>query len=150
LSALTGEEHPAISALSAHADTGVATPAMLTAQFESLTSDIMASGAIREDAGILGRLVDNARGIVSITPVSPVSGETPSAIVSRIAGRLKDGDMTGALGEWESLPLPSRQASAGWGDAMKAHLEATGAVDTLRADILNNLRQTSGATPATQ
>jgi hypothetical protein len=150
LSALTGDDHPAIAALLPHAGTGVATLAMLNAQFENVMSEIMASGAIREDAGILGRIVDNARGIVSITPVSPVSGETPAAIVSRIIGRLNDKDIAGALDEWKSLPAASRKASADWSEAAQTHLEATEAVETLRTDILTRLRQTSGAVSATQ
>jgi hypothetical protein len=150
LTALVGEDHGSIPTLSAHAETGVATPTLLAAQFEGLTSQMVAAGSIREDAGILGRLVDNARGIVSVTPVAPVTGDSPSAIVSRIAGRLSDGDLAGAFGEWQSLPEASRKASSEWGAALEARNDVTQALDTMSADILNTLRQTSGAAPATQ
>jgi hypothetical protein len=150
LAALLDGERPELSILTTHAETGVPTVTDLAARFEGVAGDIVAAGGVREDAGILGRLVDNARGIVSVRPVSPVSGETPAAIVSRISGHLADGNLDAARSEWATLPDPARGAAADWGDQLAARAEVDQAMTQLTTSLLADLSNAAGRAPATQ
>lgn len=150
LSAIMGSDRPELAVLASHAEAGVPTATELSARFEAVAGDIVAAASIREDAGILGRLVDNARGIVSVRPVSPVSGDTPAAIVSRISGSLADGRLNAAREEWAALPEPAREAAADWGRQLVARVEVDGAVDRLAAGLLADLRNAAGAASVTQ
>ena len=150
LSAILGSDRPELAVLASHAEAGVPTATELAARFEAVAGDIVAAASIREDAGILGRLVDNARGIVSVRPVSPVSGDTPAAIVSRISGSLADGRLNAAGEEWAALPEPAREAAADWGRQLVARVEVDGAVDRLAAGLLADLRNAAGAASVTQ
>ncbi|MEM8876486.1 MAG: hypothetical protein AAGD23_01310 [Pseudomonadota bacterium] len=150
LSAILGTEQPEMAVLAKHAEAGVLNTTELATRFEAVAGDIVAAASVREDAGILGRLVDNARGIVSVRPISPVSGDTPAAIVSRIAGHLADDSLDAAAGEWAALPEPARNAATDWGRQLSARIEVDNALDQLTARLLADLQNAASAAPATQ
>ncbi|MCC0031088.1 MAG: hypothetical protein H6891_13245 [Brucellaceae bacterium] len=114
-----------VAALRDFAGSGVPTVADLIASFPAAANAMLdAVNKPAEDAGLVDRLMDSARGLVRIRPVGEVEGEGPEAIVARIEAHLKDGDLAAALAEFETLPEPAQQAGSAWAEKLKSRMTA--------------------------
>lgn len=123
-----------VAALREFAGAGVPTNADLVASF-SATANAMLDAVNKpaEDAGLLDRLTNSARGLVRIRPVGEVEGEGPEAVIARIEARLQAGDLAAALSEFGTLPEPAQQAGSAWAEKLKSRMTA----DALVEDKLN-------------
>ena len=77
--------------------------------------------------------------VVRVTPVGEMAGDDPAAIVSQIVGALGRGQIGAALGAWERLPEPARQASQAWANAAKARLAADQAARAVVDDAMTHI-----------
>lgn len=132
-----------VAELRNYAASGVATISQLSDQFPSIHNRIIAVGeGLAEDAGVADRLMASARSLVQVRTVGDVEGESSDQIAARIEARLKESDLAAALSEWESLPDPAKNASAGFADNLRARLS----VDALVAKALSGAMAASAPT----
>ncbi|GAB4355033.1 MAG: hypothetical protein Kow0026_13970 [Oricola sp.] len=135
-----------VAALREYAAAGVPTVAKLVERFPAVANRIVAaSQGVGEDAGIGARLLASARSLVQIRPVGEVEGDEPGAIAARIEVALTEGNLDGAIAEWDKLPEAARKASADFA----ADLKARRALDALIGKVLAGTMET-GAPDAGQ
>ncbi|AQZ51329.1 hypothetical protein [Martelella mediterranea] len=126
-----------LSKLKALATSGIPTREELAAEFSETADTIIAAAEPPPPEGnILNRLVDSAKGLVSVRPVGDVEGDTVPAIVARIESALTKGDLKTAESEWETLPEAGKQASQKFADGLKARIEADDLVSTTLSSAL--------------
>ena len=136
-------ENAKIGALKTFADTGVPTQEELADMFSKDADAIIAASAPPPPEGnIFNRLVDSAKGLVSVRPVGDVEGDTVPDIVARIENALTEGELKKAESEWETLPAASKQASQTFADGLKARIEAD---DLVSETLTEALGATAGA-----
>lgn len=136
-------ENAKIGALKTFADTGVPTQEELADMFSQDADAIIAASAPPPPEGnIFNRLVDSAKGLVSVRPVGDVEGDTVPDIVARIENALTEGELKKAESEWETLPAASKQASQTFADGLKARIEAD---DLVSETLTEALGATAGA-----
>ncbi|WP_174801575.1 COG4223 family protein [Martelella limonii] len=136
-------ENAKIGALKTFADTGVPTQEELADMFSKDADAIIAASAPPPPEGnIFNRLVDSAKGLVSVRPVGDVEGDTVPDIVARIENALTEGDLKKAESEWETLPAASKQESQTFADGLKARIEAD---DLVSETLTEALGATAGA-----
>jgi hypothetical protein len=124
----------AIDNLQALAQSGIATNDELIKGLNQLTGNMLAATA-DEPEGVVGKLLSNARTLVTIKPAGPVDGGDPAAIISRIEADLAAVDLAGAMAEWETLPVQSKTESAVWQKKLADRLKADQLVDKIVADL---------------
>lgn len=122
-----------VAALRDYAASGVPTVAALVERFPATANAIVAaSHGVDEDAGIGERLMASARSLVQVRPVGEVEGEDPGAIAARMEVALSQGNLDGAIAEWDKLPEAAKAASAGFAADLKARRE----LDALITNVL--------------
>lgn len=125
---VAGEDETVI-ALRDHAASGVPTVTQLADDFAPVANRIVAAGqGVPDDAGIGERLMASARSLVQVRPVGEAAGDTPGAIAARMETRLKAGDLSGALAQWETLPEAAKAASASFIEDVRARQTVDGLV----------------------
>ena len=118
-------EDPAVAALSPLASNGVPSRSDLTRQFNQVAYKILAAIHQPEQGeGWSDRLMASARSLVKVRPVGNAEGDTPEAIVARVENKLQNGDLKGAVLEWETLPEAGKAASSEFATTLKNRIEA--------------------------
>jgi hypothetical protein len=138
-----GLDETDIAALRPLAEKGAPPKSELAGSFPEVADRILAaSAAVDPNAGFFDRLAGFARGLVTVRPTTPIAGDTPDAIVSRMQGAVDRGDLAKALAERNALPADGKAVSAAW---------AQGASDRLAIDrLVEKLSRAAGALPAAQ
>ncbi|MCB1479622.1 MAG: hypothetical protein KDJ62_12270 [Rhodobiaceae bacterium] len=134
---------PVLGELDGAAATGVATRRGLEMEFSQKLPEILSAVNMRSDAGILARLFDNARGIITVRPVGAIDGDSPEAIVARIEAKLADGDLAGALADWQALPQPAQEAAGDWGTALAGKVRVDAAINEFSRSVISDLKNAS-------
>jgi hypothetical protein len=118
--------------LSALVEKGVASRAVLTADFTAVADAIVA--ALREpdgDAGFFDKMLSYGGDLVKVTPIEALPGDDPMAVVSRMRIAVDSGDLAAALAAREALPLPGQAASQEWAEAAGDRLEIESLLDEI-------------------
>jgi len=123
LETLTGTSEP-LEQLKPYATKGIPTTKMLISEFRDLQNSILLAASNNPNAGLSERLMTSIRSLVTITPDDALPGESPEAIVSRIAANLKSGNFGTAISEWKNLPDQSRQVSKSWMEKLDLRMDA--------------------------
>jgi hypothetical protein len=133
-----GLDETDIAALRPLAEKGAPPKSELAGAFPEVADRILAaSAAIDPNAGFFDRLAGFARGLVTVRPTTPIAGDTPDAIVSRMQAAVDRGDLAPALAERNGLPDNGKAVSAAW---------AQGAADRLAIDrLVEKLSRAAGA-----
>ena len=118
---------------------GIPTAATLAERFDTILPELLAAARQSGDAGVMARLIDNARSIVTVRQVGVVAGDTPEALVARIEASLAAGDLAAAAADWQRLPEPARAAAADWGDALTARVAAETVVAELGSELIGGI-----------
>ena len=127
-----------IERLKSLAGKGIPTREALSAEFSANAEAIIeATAPPLPEGNIFNRLVDSAKGLVSVRPVGDVEGDSVPAIVARIENALAKGDLKTAEAEWETLPEAGKQASSKFADGLKARIEADNLVSGALATALS-------------
>ncbi|MCB1477049.1 MAG: hypothetical protein H6883_05115 [Rhodobiaceae bacterium] len=82
-------------------------------------------------SGVIGRIAEGARSLVTIRAAGPQAGDTPEAIISRIDAALQRGDSGLARAEFDKLPAESQAASGTFGELLKRRQTQLEAADVL-------------------
>ena len=125
-------------ALSANAESGIATQGSLIETFPSVAR--AALSAARSDA------TENAEGTNRVATffanqlgarsVAPREGDDPDAVLSRAEAAVRDGNLDTALSELSALPEAAQAAVADWQASASTRLEAKTAADALVQQLL--------------
>ncbi|MCW2309858.1 mitofilin family membrane protein [Rhodobium gokarnense] len=135
-----------LSALEAHAESGLPTRAELVQRFDAVADAMLATTSeVPEDAGILDKFLVNARSSVQVRPSGDSGGTSVASIVARMEAQVKAGKLAEALGEMDALPDDAKAAGADWAAAVQARLQAESLVRQTAKDVLTML---SGNAPA--
>ncbi len=115
---------PAIAGLKPFAAKGVPSRSELQREFPRI-ADAMIEAAVVPDPnqGIADRLLSSAMSIVKVRRVGEVEGDTPEAIVARMEQSLQNGDLAGALREWQTLPEPAKAVSGDYSKKLDARMK---------------------------
>ena len=146
-----------LSQLQALAQSGIPTREELADQFSAKAEAIIkASAPPPSDENIFNRLIDSAKGLVSVRPVGDVEGDGTPAIVARIENDLNQGTLAQAEAEWQKLPEKARQAADDFQKSLQARIQADKLVsETLSKAIgttagVTSSGSTNEAAPASQ
>jgi hypothetical protein len=102
---------PELEQLKNLAASGVPSKAELSAEFGNAADAMLAASQIVDpNAGILDRLTASAKGLVRSRPVGAIEGDSPEALVARMAVAVNKGDLDAALAEAGKLPDTARAA----------------------------------------
>ena len=128
-----GVDQAAIDALDPLAEADVPTTAELATAFGPVGDAMLAAleTGPAADAGFWERLLGNAAGVVTVRPTGPIEGDTPVAILSRIAAALAAGDLPTALAERLTLPDAAQAVSADWAAQAEQRLALEAGLDRL-------------------
>ncbi|MEZ2223020.1 COG4223 family protein [Rhizobium sp. RCC_161_2] len=134
-------DDPAVADLKNFAQTGIPSRADLIRQVSNVTTAII--GSMQQDdpnQSWSDRLLSGAKSLVQVRPVGNVSGDSVDAVAARFEDKVKNGDLPGAITEWNSLPDAAKSASA----AFKQSLEARIRVEDLVSDALSKAIANTG------
>ena len=118
-------DSPEIAALRELAAAGVPTRAAIEARMPATATAMIDAGRqIDPQAGIVDRLLSSAQSLVSVRPVGMVEGSDTPAIVARMEALLRNGDLAGALAQYDTLPQAAKDAGADLAAQMRARHSA--------------------------
>jgi hypothetical protein len=124
----------AVATLRGFADTGVPSRAELIRQVPDVaTSIISATQQTDPSESWSDRLVSSAKSLVTVRPVGNIEGDTVEAVTARFEDKIRNGDLPGAVAEWNGLPEAGKNASA----AFKQSIEARIKVEDLVGETLS-------------
>jgi hypothetical protein len=139
-----GVDHSAIAPLEPFAADGVPAAADLAHELAALTPQLLqASGGAPAGGSFLGRLEDNAKGLVRITPVDAPPSDEPPAVVARIDADAARDDIAGALADIARLPQSAKTLAEPWVQKVDARNAAIAASRRIAADALAGLGNTN-------
>ncbi|MGG6894075.1 COG4223 family protein [Rhizobium sp. BR 315] len=134
-------DDPAVADLKNFAQTGVPSRADLIRQVTDVATAIVATAQNdNPNQSWSDRLMSSAKSLVQVRPVGNVPGDSVDAIAARFEDKVKNGDLPGAVNEWNSLPDAAKSASA----AFKQSLEARIRVEDLVSDALSKAIANTG------
>ncbi len=135
--------------LEAYKEKGVPSARDITREFRDVAYAIINAEETvpAKDGSVVDRLLAGARSIVRVRRTDvPQEAKTAEAAVARIDGRLREGDMNGALTLAEELPGKLKKPAEGW----LAKLSARAGVDRAIAEIESQLKASLGAGQASE
>ncbi|KAA1179391.1 hypothetical protein FP026_17625 [Rhizobium tropici] len=134
-------DDPAVADLKNFAQTGVPSRADLIRQVSDVATAIVATAQTDDpNQSWSSRLMSGAKSLVQVRPVGNVPGDSIDAIAARFEDKVRNGDLPGAVTEWNSLPDAAKSASA----AFKQSLEARIRVEDLVSDALSKAIANTG------
>lgn len=134
-------DDPAVADLKNFAQTGIPSRADLIRQVSGVTTAIV--GSTQQDdpnQSWSDRLLSGAKSLVQVRPVGNVSGDSVDAVAARFEDKVKNGDLPGAITEWNNLPDAAKSASA----AFKQSLGARVRVEDLVGEALSKAIANTG------
>lgn len=132
-----GADQSATAPLEAFAAAGVPGAKALAHELASLVPALQqAAEPAASNSSFLGRLENNARRLVVITPVDAPPGDDPASVVTRIDVDAAHADIAAALADIAKLPDAAKPLAAAWAEKAQARDAAIAASRKLSADAL--------------
>ena len=133
-----GADQNAVAALGPFAAGGVPTDAALARELlHLLSSQQPALGmAPSSGSGFLGRLEDNAKDLVRITPINAPPGDDAASVIARLNADAARADITAALADIMQLPQPTKTHFEAWVHSVDARNAAMAASRRIAAGAL--------------
>jgi hypothetical protein len=128
-----------LTALRTVSTSTVSSERQLTAQFTPLAPAIIASDPANQasaDENFLDRVTRHAKSLVHVRRVGGAEDTDVEGLVTRIESALADHDLDTAYKTWSELPSVAKTKSEGWGEAVKARLDALNAARSIEADAV--------------
>jgi len=132
-----GADPSATAPLEAFAASGVPAARALAHELAGLTPALQqAAEPAASNSSFLGRLENNARRLVVITPVDAPPGDDPASVATRISVDAAHADIAAALADIAKLPDAAKSLAAAWVEKAQARDAAIAASRKLAADAL--------------
>jgi hypothetical protein len=129
-----------LSALEAHANTGVEPVSVLIAQFPPVSRRIYQTFSEPDRSGdVLESLLSSARSIVSVRGLGDGEGTGPQAALRRMEAAVGSADLKAALAAYQELPDESRTVAADWAARAHARVEVDDLTDKASQEVLDAL-----------
>jgi hypothetical protein len=139
-----GADQNATAPLEPFAAAGVPAAGALAHELASLTPALQqAAEPASSNNSFLGRLENNARRLVEITPVDAPPGDDPASVVTRISVDAAHADIAAALADIAKLPDAAKPLATAWVEKAQARNAAITASRKLAADALATLSSPS-------
>ena len=126
------------AALTESAETGVTTSANLQDRFPDISRAALAAARADAPAGAGGGFGNFLKNQLGARSVTPREGTDPDAILSRAEAALRDGRLSDAIAEVETLPEGAKAPMADWLSDAQARQAAQDAVQTLTQRLTAN------------
>jgi hypothetical protein len=143
-----GADQGAIASLEPFAASGVPSAASLAQELAQLTPSLTKATAAVTTSGdnsFLGRLEENAKGLVRITPVGAPggpAGDDPASIIARLDAEAARADIGAALADIARLPQSAKTLAEPWVQKAIAREAAIAASRSIAAAALGGLANT--------
>ena len=124
------------TAIANAATTGLTRPDVIARRFDEVLPAMMAGRPADPQAQWQDGALDWFRSMIALRPTGEVEGDTPDAVMSRLEGAVARRDFVAAQDLMQSLPEPMRLAAGDVAPMIAAQAEASGLLDTLRAQAL--------------
>jgi hypothetical protein len=125
-----------LSGLARQAQRGAPTVAVLARRFEGASRTALeAAGHPHADQSLIGQILTNARSLVRVRRIDGAAGDSPAAVLTRMAAALKTGDLKAAVDESQKLPESSREALGPWLDSARARLDLEAARERVAEEL---------------
>ncbi|MGH7003739.1 MAG: COG4223 family protein, partial [Alphaproteobacteria bacterium] len=135
------EMTPALDALRARSEAGIATSGQLRARFDKMAVAVLRAGAAPGPAAdFWDRVWSRVQSLATVRRTGDVAGETASAQIARAEAALARGELAEAVKQLTGLAGPAKEAAAGWLADAKARIEADAALARLDQAALGLLR----------
>ncbi len=135
----------ALDTLLPYAENGIVTLDFLRDNFADIIPEALRPAAEpAHDASTSNQLSFNLSSLVRIRKVGKPQGTTPDAVIARAESALKEGDVSLAFSEINSLPDDTRSAFQAWQEHAQSYLIRDKALNTLRHALMV---QTESAQP---
>jgi hypothetical protein len=132
-----GADRGLVAELEPFAATGIPSAGDLGRELSQLTNSLrQASGSKPADASFLGRLEDNARNLVRVTPIDAPPGNEPAAVISRLDADAQHADIAAALADVARLPPAAKAIVEPWVQKVNARNAAIAASRRIAAGAL--------------
>jgi hypothetical protein len=132
-----GTPQAATAALEPFATSGIPRATDLAHELAQLTPSLQrAAGAPPAQTSLLGRLEDNAKNLVRVTPVDAPAGDDPAAVIARLNVHAAHADLAAALTDIARLPQPAQTLAAPWVQKVNARNAALAAARRISAAAL--------------
>lgn len=132
-----GADPGATAALEPFATSGVPTAMTLAQALAMLTPDLAkTAGGAPASGSFLGRLEDNARNLVRVTPVDAPPGDDPAAVIARLNFDAAHADIAAALADIAHLPQSAKTLAEPWVQKANARDAAIAAARRIATDAL--------------
>ncbi len=132
-----GADQNALAALAPFSASGVPTDTELAHALLQLTSSLQrASGAPARHGTFLGRLEDNAKNLVRISPVNAPPSDDPSSVIARLDADAAHADIAAALADIARLPPSANALVEPWMQKVNARNAAIAAGRRIAANAL--------------
>lgn len=129
--ALLGENET-LDLLKPIAEKGILTPKQLLVEFDVVEQKIFElESKPANDAGVMDKFLSSAKSLIKIRPKGALTGDSASAVASRIRAGIVSGDLEIAENEWDGLTEDAKALSANWVEKLNARIEATNLVSKL-------------------
>jgi hypothetical protein len=129
-----------VAPLEPFAASGIPSAADLARELAQLTPSLQrASGTPPAKTSFLGRLEDNAKNLVHVTPVDAPPGNDPTSVIARLNIDAAHTDISAALTDIARLPQPLQTLLAPWMQKANARDAAIAAARHIAADALAGL-----------
>jgi hypothetical protein len=125
-------------ALPAFAEQGIPTLTELNASFNTASDAAIEAvpAPASEAESFFGSVLQSAKSMIKVRRIDgDATGDDADAVLARARGKLKQGDLVGAIQAAETLQGPSRQALASWIDAARARASAEDTLSRLETDL---------------
>ncbi len=129
-----------IRALEPYSDKGLPTMTYLQQTFREASRKALAAAQKDSSRRGVGKLFSNVKGLFTVRKRGNVSGDTPSAIISRAEYQLEQNNLSNALTELEALSGDGADALANWISLAKARASGDTLLDNISNGILAGLR----------
>ncbi|MCI5046491.1 MAG: mitofilin family membrane protein [Aquisalinus sp.] len=129
---------PGLRELAPYAEEGLPTLTGLRLRFADDARKALAAANREAASGFWGEIGARFSGLFSVRKTGLVSGDSPSAIISRAEVSLDDGDVAGALRELDALQGEAADTMAGWMEEARSLVSA----DTLLDEVSNRVLET--------
>jgi hypothetical protein len=133
-----GADQSAVAALEPFAASGVPTDAELAHELAQLLPSLQPQSGTASSSGgsFLGRLEENAKSLVRVTPINAPPGDDPSSVLARLNVDAARADIAAALTDIAKLPQSAKPHADAWVQKANARNAAIAASRRIAADAL--------------
>jgi len=123
------------------AQSGIATNAMLIAEFSAVVRRVVSAHRTSQDQGWFARIWARLTQLVSFRRTGDIEGDTVDAILARAELRVGEGNLSAAVDEMTSLPELARAPATDWIDQATGRVALNGLIADLSVEVIGELEQ---------